>query len=630
MKNSISDIISRRALLQGLGIGAAAGVISANAATAGLSIAPPVAAASTLTFTEVNHGIDQNPRIADGYTANVLIRWGDKIFADSPAFNPDAHSAAAQDKQFGYNCAFTAYMPLPMFSDTSDHGLLCVNHESTLLNLMYPDDTAKKARMRPQELEEYEANKVSVALAAHGHSIVEIKKTDGKWQVVESGKYNRRITAQTKMKISGPAAGNERMQTSANPAGDEVWGTIATSHGGITPWGTVLLAEENIQQYFGGKAPPTELQNYTRNELGSATNTHGWDKSVSRFHMDREPREPNRFGWVVELDPYNPGSQPVKRTALGRFKHAGAAPHVNKDGRIVVFMGDGGAFEYIYRFVSKNKLDYKDRAANMNLLDEGTLSVAQFQKDYTVQWLPLVQGEGKLTPENGFKSQADVLIEARRAAQLAGATPMDKPADVRINPVTGHVFALLNSNPARGFQDKNVANPRMYNLAGHILELVSLTGDQADEVFGWDFFILAGDPLGKNSKTIYGAPMTRNGWLACPSTCTFDKKGRIWIATDQGGSLQRAFQTGDGLYAADTTGIASAATKYFYRAPVGAELCSPCFTPDNKTLFFAIQHPGDGSDFKSPFTRWPDFNDKIPPRPSIVVVTKDDGGEIGN
>lgn len=630
MKNSIADIISRRALLQGLGIGAAAGMISSHAATAGLSIAPPVAATSTLTFTEISHGINQNQLVAANYTANVLLRWGDKVFADSPAFDADGQTAAAQDKQFGYNCHFTAFMPLPMFSGTSDHGLLCVNHESTQTALMFPDDTGKKARMNPKELAEYEANKIAVSMAAHGHSVVEVKKADDKWQVVEGGKYNRRINAQTKMKISGPAAGNERLQTTANPAGNEVWGTIATSHGGVTPWGTVLLAEENIHHYFGGKAPPSELQNYTRNELGSATNTNGWDNTVSRFHMDREPREPNRFGWIVEFNPYDPTSQPVKRTALGRFKHAGAAPYVNKDGRVVVFMGDAGAFEYIYRFVTKNKIDYKDSAANMNLLDEGTLSAAQFNKDGTLTWLPLVHGTGPLTAENGFKSQADVVIEARRAAQLAGATPMDKPADVRANPVTGIVFALLNSNPARGFQDKNVVNPRMYNLAGHILELAALTGDHADDTYGWDFFILAGDPLGKNSKTIYGSPMTRDGWLACPSSCTFDKKGRIWIATDQGQSLQRAFQTGDGLYAADTSGPAAAATKYFYRAPVGAELCSPCFTPDNKTLFVAVQHPGDGSDFKSPFTRWPDFNDKIPPRPSIVAITKDDGGEIGS
>jgi secreted PhoX family phosphatase len=628
MKNTITDIISRRALLQGMGLGAAAGIVSSAGAMAQLSITAPSMTGSSLTFPDVLHGINQGIEVAKGYSAEVFLRWGDKIFADAPEFDPRNLSSAAQEKQFGYNCAFIAMMPLPMFSAATDTCLMCVTHESTVPSLIFPDDTERKSKMKKQELEDYESNKLAADMAAHGATVVEVKNTDGKWKPVLTSKYNRRITAQTKIRISGPAAGNDRMKASYNAAGDEVGGTIATSSGGVTPWGTILMCEKNIHEYFGGKVPASEQRNYSRNQIGSATNAHGWENLLTRFHMEKDPLEPNRFGWVVEFDPYDPASRPVKRTALGRFKHEGASVVTAKDGRVVVYMGDSGENEYIYKFISKNKLNYQDRNANLNLLDEGTLYVAKFNDDGTMKWLPLVQGQGKLTPENGFKSQGDVMIDARIAAELTGATPMDKPAEVKPNPVSGHVFALLSGNSGRGFQSKNAANPRTYNIAGHIIEMGPLTGDQADETFGWDFFILAGDPLGKNSKTIYGNNLGRDGWFACPTNCAFDKKGRIWISTGQE-SMQRVFQTGDGVYASDTSGSGSACSKHFFRAPAGAEVCSPCFAPDYKALFLSVQHPAEGSAYKDPSTRWPDFMERFPPRPS-VVVTKDNNGVIGD
>jgi len=221
------------------------------------------------------------------------------------------------------------------------------------------------------------------------------------------------------------------------------------------------------------------------------------------------------------------------------------------------------------------------------------------------------------------------MIDTRLAAEAIGATPMDKPGEVKPNPVNGHVFALLSGHSSRGFQRQNAANPRTYNIAGHIIEMGSLTGDQGDDTFGWDFFILAGDPLGKNAKTIYGNGLSRDGWFACPTNCTFDNKGRIWIATGQE-SMQRVFMTGDGLYASDTKGNASGCTKHFFRAPAGAEVCSPCFAPDHKTLFVSVQHPAEGSEPKSLSTRWPDFMERYPPRPSVVVIFKDYGGVIGD
>lgn len=631
MKDSISTIISRRAVLQGITLGAAAGIISSKAGAQGLSIAAP-GSGSTLTFKEIQHGIDHTHYAPDGYTPQVLLRWGDPLFTNSPAFDLANQTAAGQEKQFGYNCDFTAFMPLPIFSQTSDHGLLVVNHEFTNPELMLPpDDRGKLARMSRTEKDAYELNKITLAMAAHGISVVEIKKQGNKWETVLNSPRNRRITAQSKIAISGPAAGHDRMKTSYDPAGTEVWGTLANCSGGVTPWGTILSGEENIHYYFGGKIPAAEEKNYLRNQMGSASNKYHWENFHSRFDMDKEPNEPNRYGWIVEFDPYDPDSKPVKRTALGRFKHEGASAVINKDNRIVVYMGDDGFFEYIYRFVSKNKLDYTDRRKNANLLDEGTLYVAKFNEDSTLKWIPLVQGQGKLTAENGFASQADILIDTRRAAELVGATPMDKPEAVNVNPVTGHVFAMLSNNGGRSFQDKNAANPRPFNKDGHIIEFVSLTGDHTDEIYGWDFFILCGDPMGRNTKTSYGSGITRDGWLSCPDNCAFDKRGRIWIATDQG-SMQSKNQIGDGLYASESKGPAAAVPKFFYRVPVGAELCGPSFTPDNKTLFVSVQHPGegDGSTFKNPFTRWPDFDKSMPPRPSVVAITKDDGGEIGS
>jgi uncharacterized protein len=613
---TLDDIIarrlSRRTLLKGAAAGALAVSLAGNAAFA------LQGGASTLGFSEIGHGIDDQHHVARGYSAEVLIRWGDPVLKDAPGFDPAKQTASTQERQFGYNCDFVAFMPLPLGSSASDHGLLCVNHEYTDRALMFPE-------------QHYTPELAAAEMAAHGHSVVEIKKSGGKWLVV-NGKFNRRITAETPIRISGPAAGHERLKTKADPSGREVRGTIANCAGGTTPWGTVLSGEENTPFYFHGeKFPAREAANYKRLGIGDDLK-FGWLKYHDRFNIDREPLEPNRFGWVVEIDPYDPRSTPVKRTALGRFRHEGAATIVNKDGRVVVYMGDDGTFEFIYKFVTAAKFDPHKRAANLNLLDDGTLYAARFLDDGRLQWLPLVHGEGPLTADNGFNDQGDVVIEARRAASLAGATPMDRPEDVEPDPVTGRVYAALTNNAARSFINTDAANPRSSNAGGHIIEMIPPGGmgqdaDHAARDFTWEFFIIAGNP--DEDRTLYGKGLSRNGWLACPDNVAFDAKGRIWIATDQGG-WQSSFKTGDGLYAADLSGDGRAVTKFFYRVPVGAELCGPCFTPDNKTLFVAVQHPGEGSAFASPATRWPDFSETLPPRPSIVAVTKDDGGDIGD
>jgi len=608
---SLDIIISRRRLLGGMATGAAA--LLAKPALSFAAVEKPT---SSLTFSEISHGIDDNHHVAAGHDADILIRWGDALTDKAPAFTPGKLDAAAQAQQFGYNCDFVAYMPLPQGSDNSEHGLLCVNHEYANPGLMVPGDLT--------------GADIAAIMEAHGHSVVEIRKTNGKWAPVE-GTYNRRITATTAIELTGPAAGHDRLKTSADASGTKVFGTIANCSGGTTPWGTVLSGEENIQHFFGGETTAREQATAQRFGFGNSSE-HGWEKFQPRFDMSQNPNEPNRFGWVVELDPYNPSAPPKKRTALGRFRHEAATTVLNKDGRVVVYMGDDGEFEFIYKFVTDKTYKPHDRAANMDMLDHGTLHVAQFMEDGKLRWHPLIFGQGRLTAENGFNSQADVVIEARRAATLLGATPMDRPEDVETNPINGRVYAMLTNNDSRKQGETDAANPRAKNKGGQVIEMIPPGGagrdaDHAAAEYTWEFFIIAGDPAERG--TLYNANISQNGWFACPDNCAFDAQGRIWIATDQG-KWQGQFKTGDGLYAADVTGAGRANPRFFYRVPVGAEMCGPCFTPDNKTLFVAVQHPGENSTFDNPTTRWPDFKAGVPPRPSVVAITKKDGGIIGS
>ncbi|MQX36385.1 PhoX family protein [Roseospira navarrensis] len=623
----IESRLSRRDALKG----AAASVAVAGTATAiGTSLFSRTAHAaggSTLTFSPLPHGYDENSHVADGYAAQTLIRWGDPVVPGAPAFDVTNQTAEAQAQQFGYNNDYVGFMPLPMGSDSSDHGLLCVNHEYTNPDLMFPGSPAS---------EDLTAEQVAIEMAAHGHTVVEIKREGGPWSVVADSPYNRRITTSgTEMMLTGPAAGHDRLKTSADSTGTKVIGTLNNCAGGKTPWGTVLFAEENFHGYFMGDAEQTdEARNYKR--YGVPGGWYVWGKYDDRFDINKEQNEPNRFGWMVEFDPYDASSTPKKRTALGRFKHEGATTVLNKDGRVVVYTGDDQRFDYVYKFVSAGTFNPDDRAANMDLLDEGTLSVGRFDADGTLEWMPLVHGEGPLTAENGFNSQADVLIETRRAADLLGATPMDRPEDVEPNPVTGVVYMMLTNNTKRKDDQTDAANPRAVNAHGHVIEMIppgtaadgdGANADHAATTFTWDIFLLAGDPADAEAGAMYGGDLVEGGWLSCPDNLAFDSKGRIWISTDGGPKSGIA----DGVWGSDVSGPGRALTRRLYACPAGAELCGPEFTPDDTTYFAAVQHPGDekGSTFETPVTRWPDFQEGMPPRPSVQVIVKADGGPIG-
>ncbi len=637
---TIGDVLAtrfgRRDLLKGLlGTTVVAGLAGGLPLPWVVSPASAAAPVPGYDFTEIAHGVDETHHVAPGHRAEVLIRWGDPVTADAPAFDPIAQSAESQKRQFGYNNDYIGFLPLPADSPDPDRGLLFVNHEYTIPDLMF----AGLKRDKDNPFAGITAEMVATEMAAHGASIVEIgRAAGGNWAVVPDSRYNRRITTlETAMDLTGPCAGHDALKTSADPSGRTVIGMVNNCAGGTTPWGTVLTAEENFNGYFMG-APAAGADAATLKRYGIPGGWYNWGAHDPRFDIGREPNEANRFGWIVEVDPYDPLSRPKKRTALGRFKHEGASTVVDPDGTVVAMSGDDERFDYVYRFVADGKFDPANRTANMDLLDAGTLSVARFDADGRVAWLPLVFGQGPLTAANGFADQADVLIRARLAADALGATRMDRPEDVEINPVTRKAYVALTNNSRR--KEPDAANPRAGNIWGQIVEMVPADGRFAGEDWRWEILVLAGNPADPATGASYHPATSENGWFACPDNLAVDPKGRLWVSTDQGGGWPKASGTADGVWALQAEGPERGTGRMFFRVPVGAEMCGPVFSDDGTTLFVAVQHPaadgakeyapfGRESTFEDPATRWPDFAAGMPPRPSVMTIRRDDGGPVG-
>jgi uncharacterized protein len=502
---------SRRAVVAGSASAAAAVVI--NGAVAQTPVASPMASPSASPvagsgFTSLTLQKGEEPVVPEGYTVVPFLRWGDPLFADSPAFDPAAQSAAAQARQVGYNCDFVGWISLPLGSNASDNGLLVVNHEYTNPELMFAGYYTANPKYDPndEDSEEFLANPtqeiVDTELEAHGLSVVEVKRgDDGQWAVELDSQYNRRITATTPTVLTGPVAGHALVKTTADPTGTEVLGTLNNCAGGTTPWGTVVSGEENFNQYFANLSAVAKddpiYAAHDRYGLGEGPSERLWENFHDRFDLAKEPNEPFRFGWGIEIDPFDPTSTPKKRTALGRNKHEGHTSVVSPSGNVVIYSGDDERFEYAYKFVTAGTYDETNREANLDLLDEGTLYVAKFNDDGTGEWLPLVQGEGDLDAAAGFATQADVLINPRAAADVLGATKMDRPEDFETNPVTGKVYLVCTNNSNRGVEDNpgtDAANPRVENFGGHIIEITEEGNDQSATTFSWEMFLVAGDP----------------------------------------------------------------------------------------------------------------------------------------
>jgi secreted PhoX family phosphatase len=630
--------INRRDFLKTVGLTVAATALAqaggagvAQAADHGSQAAAPASQSGGVPFKAIKPVIQTSARpvVADGHNISVLVRWGDPITADAPAFDPKNLTGAAQEKQFGYNCDFVGVQPHPEAPNDATRALLVVNHEYTNPELMFSKWKGGDVSATKQT--------VDVELAAHGVSIVEIKREGSKWSVVQNSKYNRRFTGTTPMNVDGPAAGNDLLKTSADPTGTKIAGTLNNCAGGKTPWGTVLSCEENYDQYFGNFAAlpdtnPVKAYHKRGGEFyGQKTSERGWEKVYDRFDMAKEPNEAFRFGWVVEIDPTDPTSTPVKHTALGRFKHEAATFALAKSGQAVFYTGDDARFEYVYKFVSKGKYNPNDRKANMNLLSEGTLYAAKFNDDGTGQWLPLVFGQGKLTAPT-FRNQGDVVIRAREAADLQGATKMDRPEDIEQNPVNKKIYMVMTNNSQRGAEGKpavDKSNPRPDNRTGHIIEVTEADDDPGATTFKWEIFMLCGNPARENpdqpnSQTYFaGFDKKKVSPIAAPDNITFDVDGNLWIATD---GAARPIGFNDGLFAVPVAGPNRGELKQFFSTVFGSEICGPEFTADNTALFLAIQHPGEasGSTFDTPGTRWPDNRRGVPPRPSVIVIQNND------
>lgn len=626
--------LSRRAVLKGGAAAAALALTPLGRVAAQTPDAPP------LGFTELAFYPSDAPthHVAAGHSAEILIAWGDPILPGAPAFDAAAQTGADQERQFGFNCDFIGYLPLAegaaskaahLASGESGHGLLCVNNEYSLPHMMFAGFAEASDARAKASLEQ-----IAVEQASVGHSVIEIVRRDGRWSVVADSPYARRFHANTPFDIHGPARGHARMRTKADPEGVRVAGTFHNCAGGVTPWGTILSGEENVQGYFVcdrealRATHPRETQSA---ESFDVKRSASWHRRDARFDMNAEPHEFNRFGWVIEIDPYDPAATPKKRTALGRFRHEGATVVATDGAPAVIYMGDDQSLEHIYKFVTASPYVAGDPAANADILDTGTLYVARFDDDGTGEWLPLVHGHGPLTAENGFADQGDVAIDARRAAKLLGATQTDRPEDIETHPATGRTYVAFTGGTERGAPAP--AAPRAPNPFGHVVELLHPGADGARDHaathFTWDILFLAGDLEGEaEGKGVFPAGVSKAGALVQPDNLVFDPQGRLWIASDGAKGIGAA----DGLWACAVTGPQRAATRHFFSCPRGAEMTGPCFTPDGTTLFVSVQHPGHekGASFDAPTTRWPAAMDSaLPPRPSVVVITSDGGGPVG-
>jgi uncharacterized protein len=479
------------------------------------------------------------------------------------------------------------------------------------------------------------AEKVKKAQAAHGVSVIEVERQGDGWAMVRPSAYARRFTASTPFALGGPAAGHPMMRTAADPAGRTVLGTFNNCASGKTPWGTYLSGEENFAFYFQlGEAVPDAHQK--RWGLRK-TAFFRWDEYDERFNAAKHPNEFNRFGWVVEIDPMDPKSTPVKRTALGRAAHEGAWIAVTKDARAVVYSGEDSRFEYIYKFVSRDRIapagnGLTQAQANRELLDHGTLYVARFDADGSGRWLPLLHGQGPLTAANGFADQGEVVIKARQASDALGATKMDRPEWLAIDQQSGEVFCTLTNNSSRGAKDQpgvDAANPRANNVMGQIIRWKEERDFDATTM-RWSHLVLAGDPANTRPE----AQGNINGDLfACPDGLMLDARGVLWIQTDMHASQMRQGELariGNNQMLACDRG--SGEIRRFLTGPVNCEITGATQTPDGTTMFINIQHPGetpsDRSDPLEPakFSKWPHGGR---PRSATVVIRRQDGGVIG-
>ncbi|WP_449474467.1 PhoX family protein [Sphingobium chungangianum] len=545
---------------------------------------PTPAPSYAIAFAPVAANQNDTVTVPAGYSVDVLLKAGDSVETGTP-YSGSFPTPADAEKWAGGNHDGMEYFALSG-TDANSGGLIAINHELPDFNILFTGSYNAATATADQK---------ALALSAVGISVVEVAKgTDGKWTVKAGSRFNKRYTGNSSYRAGGPAAG----QLSGT-----IKGMLNNCSSGRTPWGTYLTCEETTDNYLD---PTQPAQNY---------------------------------GWVVEIDPYQELADPTKRTAMGRFDHENVAHMADSNNRVAFYMGDDATPGCIYKFVPDRAFSTSNRAANTGLLDYGTLYVARFNADGTGEWRALVQGQNGLLPGASdpgnisqsttpptpvivnFNSQADVLINTKSAARVAGGTVMDRPEWLTVAPDNSAIYCTLTNNSGRQVTD--AANPRTRNLHGHIIKFKEKDNSPLATTFTWEIFLLAGDPsLASGGANLVG---NINGdTFSSPDGIRIDPQGRLWVQTDHsvpgnsgvtGTTIDQAFGHNAMFYVDQT----SKQSKRFLVGPAGCEITGIAYTPDLKTFFVNIQHPTGN---------WPVAGQQ--PRSSTIVVTRTDGQPVGN
>ncbi|WP_165943454.1 PhoX family protein [Roseicella aquatilis] len=478
--------------------------------------------------------VRQDDTVAAGYRRDALVRWGDRVTFDAPAWDPRQPEPEGAAAQFGWDARLAGIaVPRQPAADGIPRAVMAVVHPTVDPVWAFPGG-------RDQPL---------AAAAMQGASLLNLEKRGRGWIVVDGGFQSRRLGGATLCRISGPAgAGSVR-------------GVLGLGGGCVTPWGTLLLAE-------GDPAP--------------------WLARLAAA----DPRfgDGAGFGWVVELDPFDPQSVPVKRSALGRFAHGDVAATLSRDGRAVVYQTDRRVGGYLFRFLSAGPATTED------VLDAGTLAVARLEGD-RLAWLPLPAG-------------ADPVAAARQA----GGSALDTPSGLGLDPRRARLLLACHGSPARP--------------AGHVIEVTAKDDDDGADSAGTALLFAAGDPRGPEARYGRGGLPPGSAWPEHPDTVTVDGNGRAWIGTDRGG---RVGPQAEGLYGCDLDGPGRGVPLPLYGAPRAGSIGGAALTPDGEALFTTVRHPGaePGSSFERPATRWPEFRAGVPPRSTLLGLVRNGGGPVG-
>ncbi|MFD1159481.1 PhoX family protein [Roseovarius aestuarii] len=555
-------------------------------------------------FTPIDIQTDATVHVPDGYRWDLLIRWGDPLFSDAPAFdNTTGGASEGADRVFGENTD-----GMELFS-VGEKQVIAVNHEYANRDINLP----QRAEGQPDN-----ADDVKKLQNLQGVTVMEVTRGAEGWRVILDSPLNRRITHLTEMEIKGPAAGHELLKTADDPSGIRSLGTFNNCGAGRTPWGTYLTCEENFNGYFGSTDPDVDLPDgYGRYGIGLDGWGYDYHRFDPRFDISQTPNEPHRMGYVVEIDPADPQSTPIKHTGLGRFKHENAEVVLAPDGRVVVYMGDDERGEFLYKFVSRSV--YAPGRSTEGLLDDGQLYVAKFHEDGSGTWIAL-------TPETTEMSAAEIAIFTRMAASKVGATTMDRPEWVAVNPISVEGYCCLTNNKNRGVKPNaggdetpaNGPNPRTENHYGQIVRWYPANDDHAASDFTWDLYVMAGNPLVHDDAYAGSENIHAVNLFNSPDAMQFDSTGLLWIQTDGKDSNEGDFE-GMGNNQMLVGDPVTGRIERFLTGPTGSEVTGLCWSADRRAMFVGIQHPD------APF---PDGEGQLP-RSSVVVIEREDGGLLG-